>query len=182
MMGFFGTSYEIHELGHPVLYQAAEPVTDFADQELAQLIKAMGKLMKARGGVGIAAPQLGVSLQVMIVASRPNARYPHAPDMEPVVLINPTILWQSPMQTVDWEGCLSVPGIRGRVTRSAEVKLRYHTVSAEPRAVHWKNFPARIFLHEYDHLLGKTFLDRVDSVRDLYSEKEFLKRVSKSSR
>lgn len=170
-------SYEIIEVGNPLLYQVAEEVTDFSCAELKKHISAMHRLMQERNGVGIAAPQVGVSLQVMIVASRPNERYPNAPEMEPTVLINPKIESVSDRQVVDWEGCLSVPGIRGRVRRADEVTVVYFDEAGEQIRKMLKGFPARIFLHEYDHLIGKTFLDQVASSADLFSEKEYLRAI-----
>lgn len=169
--------YEILEVGNPMLARNAERVADFAADSLNHYIDAMHSLMKQRGGVGIAAPQIGIGLQIVIVASRPNPRYPSAPMMEPMVLINPKITGLSDRKVVDWEGCLSVPGLRGRVSRSDEVTVRYQLQCAEFQQVTFEGFPARIFLHEYDHLVGKTLLDRVASPADLYSEKEYLKRL-----
>ncbi len=173
----YAPEYEIVELGHPVLQVAALPVTDFRDPALQQHLQAMTRLMEARQGVGIAAPQVGVGLQMMIVASRPNDRYPDAPQMEPQVLLNPEIQWQSDQRVKDWEGCLSVPGIRGLVCRPDAVTVNYQKPGGDKAVVEWRGFPARIFLHEYDHLIGKTFLDRVSSSADLYSEKEYRRRV-----
>lgn len=169
--------YEIVELGHPVLQSPARPVSDFEDPCLTRHLNAMMRLMEARQGVGIAAPQVGVGLQLMIVASRPNERYPGAPQMAPQVLINPEIQWQSERMVKDWEGCLSVPGIRGLVSRPDAVKVKFNRLSGEESVVEWHGFPARIFLHEFDHLLGKTFIDRVASSADLYSEKEYRRRL-----
>lgn len=169
------TRYEIIELGNPVLKIKAEPVSDFDCLSIRRHIDAMLALMNDRQGVGIAAPQLGISLQILIVASRPNERYPDAPSMVPVVMINPQLVWHSTRLVKDWEGCLSVPGIRGLVERPDAVEVAYQDACGQWCEVSWRGFPARIFQHEFDHLLGKTFLDRVHSMNDLYSEKEFLK-------
>ena len=171
------SEYEVVEIGHPVLARIANPVSEFDDPQIQQYINAMHRLMNERGGVGIAAPQLGIGLQIMIIASRPNARYPHAPQMDPLLLINPKILSESAQKVTDWEGCLSVPGLRGLVTRSEEVVIEYQDQAGKPIELALQGFLARVFLHEFDHLLGKTFLDRVDSPADLYSEKEYLKRI-----
>ncbi|MCG8669549.1 MAG: peptide deformylase [Pseudomonadales bacterium] len=170
--------YEIIEIGNPLLAAMAQPVKDFECASLADHIQAMFDLMEARGGVGIAAPQVGVSLQLMIIASKPNQRYPNAPFMEPLLMINPAIEWQSEEQILDWEGCLSVPGIRGRVNRSEAIAISYHCREGIQHKSHLEGFPARVFLHEYDHLVGKTFLDRVESASCLYSEKEYLRCIS----
>jgi peptide deformylase len=98
-------------LDHPVLRQVAQPVVTVADPSLQQLIDQMLTTVSAANGVGIAAPQLGHSLRVVVVASRPNLRYPQAPLMAPTVLINPVILSVSDAMEMGWEGCLSVPGV-----------------------------------------------------------------------
>lgn len=170
--------YEIAELGNPVLQTPAEPVSDFADPLIARHADAMFRLMEERQGVGIAAPQVGIGLQMLIVASRPNARYPNAPEMEPLLLVNPVIEWVSDDENKDWEGCLSVPGIRGLVTRPESVKIACQALDGSPLSLEWTGFPARIFLHEFDHLIGKTFIDRVSSSQDLYTEKEYQRIVS----
>jgi peptide deformylase len=118
-------------------------------------------------GVGIAAPQVGVSQQLMIIASRPNERYPHAPLMEPTPMINPKILSHSSEMIKDWEGCLSVPGIRGLVPRYQAVEVEYLSKDGRIERQMLTDFIARIFQHEYDHLQGKVFLERVESPEDL---------------
>ena len=168
---------QVLELGNPVLYREAKLVSDEATPGLHDVIATMQAVMAASRGVGIAAPQIGHSLQLMLMASRPNPRYPDAPEMEPLILINPQILWQSDEKEKGWEGCLSVPGIRGSVSRPVAVKVGFSTESKEKREADFSGFVARVFFHEYDHLLGLTFLDRVQSSKDLMSEKEFARQV-----
>ena len=170
-------TYEVAELGHPVLSQQAAPVDDFGSEAFDKLVAAMLSTMEERGGVGIAAPQLAVSKQIMIVASQPNQRYPDAPRMQPMILVNPDIVWQSRETEKAWEGCLSVPAIRGQVERSAKVDVSYFDRQGISKKVTFEGFPARIFLHEYDHLIGLTFLDRVVSAGDLASEVELARRL-----
>lgn len=134
-------------------------------------------LVKESNGVGIAAPQVGESLRLLIVASRPNLRYPNAPMMEPVVMINPAIVAYSNEMEKGWEGCLSVPGIRGLVPRYTQIEVKYTGRDGKPYQQTLTNFVARIFQHEFDHLEGKVFLDRVESTHDLMSEHEFQKQV-----
>lgn len=170
---------EIAELGNPVLRQGAKPVTIFNEgfEENNWLSDTVADLMQAmndRKGVGIAAPQLSISSQILIVASRPNIRYPDAPLIDPIVMINPKVLFQSLETNKGWEGCLSVPGIRGRVLRSNSVKVAFVDVAGRSHELELDGFPARIFLHEYDHLIGLTFLDRVESNNELVTEKEFI--------
>ncbi|WP_083886998.1 peptide deformylase [Nodosilinea nodulosa] len=157
-------------LGNPVLRQVAQPVESVDDRRLQQLIDRMLDTVRSASGVGIAAPQLGHSLRVLVVASRPNLRYPHAPLMEPLVMINPRLVSASDELELGWEGCLSVPGVRGRVPRHRVVEVEYCDRHGQPRHQVWEGFVARIFQHEADHLEGKVFLDRVQSETDLMSE------------
>ena len=164
-------------MGDPRLRQQANPVPLSELAHAAQVAAAMQQLMSERNGVGIAAPQIGVGLALMIIASRPSERYPDAPNMDPLLLINPTLSWQSESLETLWEGCLSVPGLRGRVTRPHGVAVDYMDLNGDKHRVELEGFPARIFLHEYDHLIGKTFLDRVASSEDLVTEKVYFEQI-----
>lgn len=164
------TPMAIAQLGEPILRQRAQPVTNPTDPAIQTLWQRMLVTMEAAGGVGIAAPQVFESLRLMIIASRPNARYPDAPQMAPVVLINPEIIATGGEPSTFVEGCLSVPGIRGQVTRPSEVEIRYLDIQGQPQQLNLTGFPARIFLHEYDHLEGRTFLDQVASPADLIAQ------------
>lgn len=164
---------DIVQLGHPVLQQMAEPVADLEDPQLQELIDHLIQTCIAANGVGIAAPQLGYSLRLLIVASRPNLRYPQAPIMAPTALINPRLMTHSPDRVKGWEGCLSVPDRRGYVPRYREVEVEYTDRAGRQQQVVWQGFVARIFQHEYDHLQGKVFLDRVEQETDVISEQAF---------
>jgi len=168
----------IAQLGHPVLRQLASPIQDFTDPELASLIEDLLETMESSGGVGIAAPQVFLPLRVIVVASRPNARYPQAPLMEPLVLVNPELVWASGQQEEGWEGCLSIPGIRGLVPRAVGVRVSYRTPEGESRGLDLEGFPARIFQHELDHLDGLVFLDRIENNRNLISDAEYLRQFT----
>ena len=109
-------------------------------------------------------------LRVLVVASRPNLRYPHAPTMAPTVLINPSLVAASDDLELGWEGCLSVPGVRGRVPRHREIEVAYLDRQGQPQRRVWEGFVARIFQHEADHLEGILFTDRIQSETDLLSE------------
>jgi peptide deformylase len=132
--------------------------------------------LEASGGVGIAAPQVFESLRLIVVASRPNPRYPKAPLMAPLVMANPELLWSSPEVEEGWEGCLSIPGLRGLVPRFGRVGLRYQGLDGRVSDLELEGFPARIFQHELDHLNGLFFTDRITNNRHLVSESEYLKR------
>ncbi|MBD2232018.1 peptide deformylase [Phormidium tenue] len=157
-------------LGHPVLRQVAKPVAAVEDEAVQQLIDQLLATVRTANGVGIAAPQLGHSLRILVIASRPNLRYPHAPLMEPTVLVNPRLVSASDQLELGWEGCLSVPGVRGQVPRHQTVEVEYCDRHGQPHRQIWQGFVARIFQHEADHLEGKVFLDRVQSEADLLSE------------
>ncbi|AFL68645.1 peptide deformylase [Sulfurospirillum barnesii] len=164
---------EISQLGSPVIRFVAKPVSDILAPEIQALIDAMIFTCKESKGVGIAAPQVGHSLSILIMASYPNSRYPYAPLMEPTALINPHIIAFSEEYTKDWEGCLSLPGIRGFVPRYNEIEVVYFDRTAKEQHVVFKDFLARLFQHEYDHLIGKVFIDRVESTHDIIMEKEY---------
>ena len=125
------------------------------------LIKEMQSTMEVRQGVGIAAPQVYVSRRVIIVASRANARYPDAPDMPAIAMINPEIIYRSEKQLLGEEGCLSVPEQRGSVARAADIRVRYCNELGDIIEQDFSGFPARIVQHEIDHLDGILFVDRV---------------------
>ncbi|WP_028115672.1 peptide deformylase [Ferrimonas senticii] len=156
----------IAQLGEPVLAQVAEYVRDF-DEELQQLVERMMTAMRDADGVGIAAPQIFESKRVAIIASKPSERYPDAPHCEPLVMVNPELLTHGSTQQVGWEGCLSVPGIRGRVKRFCDIRVAYQDMAGECHCIELSGFLARIALHEIDHLNGKTFVDVVADRKDL---------------
>ncbi|MBD1876498.1 peptide deformylase [Nodosilinea sp. FACHB-131] len=157
-------------LGHPVLRQVAQPVAAVRDEAIQLLIDQLLTTVRTANGVGIAAPQLGHSLRILVIASRPNLRYPHAPLMEPTVLVNPRLVSASDELELGWEGCLSVPGVRGQVPRHQTVEVEYCDRHGQPQRQIWQGFVARIFQHEVDHLDGKVFLDRVQSEAHLLTE------------
>jgi peptide deformylase len=166
---------EIAQLGAKVLRQKAEVVANVHDAEIRQIIEAMQSTLASTSGVGIAAPQVSESKQIIIVASRPTPRYPSAPLMEPTVMINPCFQALSETQEKDWEGCLSIPGIRALVPRYREIMIHYTDQQGNLVKSKLSGFVARIFQHEADHLIGKTYLDRVENNTDIFSESEYLK-------
>jgi peptide deformylase len=171
-------SLHIRQLGDAVLREIARPVEDFNATATQTLISNMQQLMLEGHGVGIAAPQIGESLRVVIIASRPTARYPQAPEMPPIVMINPHFDIIDASQHHDWEGCLSIPGVRALVRRYRAVRVFYQNPQAELLQLDLQDFPARVFQHEYDHLQGLVYLDRVENNRDIIAESEFLKRMA----
>jgi peptide deformylase len=166
---------QIAQLGHPVLRTPAAPVSLPASDALRALAEDMTATMRDANGVGIAAPQVYESASLFIVASRPNPRYPDAPLMEPEVVFNPEIVERSDELVKGWEGCLSIPGIRGNVPRHRRIRARYRAADGGVVERAFEDFVARVFQHEFDHLHGIVFLDRLESTRDLITEKEYQK-------
>ncbi len=152
-------------MGDPVLWRQAEPVTRFDTPELHALLQDMDDTMRARNGAGIAAPQIGVSLQVVIFGVGANPRYPDAEQVPYTVLINPTLEPVGSEMEEGWEGCLSVPGMRGVVPRY--IRLRYHGFDQFGNVIDRSvtNFHARVVQHETDHLSGILYPMRIRDLR-----------------
>jgi peptide deformylase len=165
-------------LGAEVLRLRAEPVAEVDSADNREVIAAMKATLANTQGVGLAAPQIGVSRRIVIIASRPTPRYPKAPLMEPTVMINPTFTALSEATEKDWEGCLSIPGIRALVPRFKDIRIDYSDERGNSIEARLQDFIARVFQHEFDHLNGLVFLDRVESNRDIFSESEYLKLLS----
>ncbi|MEQ1485785.1 peptide deformylase [Methyloglobulus sp.] len=166
---------EIAQLGAKVLRQHAEIVDKLDSPVIRQIINEMQTTLAATQGVGLAAPQISQLKRIIIVASRPNIRYPKAPLMTPTVMINPIFEALSGEKEKDWEGCLSIPGIRALVPRYKAIKVQYVDENGNPVEKILEDFVARVFQHETDHLEGKVYLDRVESPIDIISESEYLK-------
>ncbi len=166
---------QVAQLGHEILRKTALEIKDITTPSILSLIDDMVATISDSYGVGIAAPQVYESLRIFIMASQPNLRYPNAPEMEPTAIINPQILWTSDNLEKDWEGCLSVPGIRGLVPRPQRISVSYLTIEGTKKEHDLNGFLARIFQHEHDHLNGISFLDRLESTKDIITDKEYSK-------
>ena len=166
---------EIAQLGANVLRLQAKEVKDIDSSEVQVIVSELFTTLADTNGVGMAAPQISASWRMMIVASRPSERYPYAPEMEPTLMINPGFEKLSETREKDWEGCLSIPGIRAKVSRYTQIKVNYINAEGEFVSQALDGFVARIFQHEYDHLDGLVYLDRVESNRDIIAEVEFAK-------
>ncbi|MFI5456255.1 MAG: peptide deformylase [Isosphaerales bacterium] len=173
---------QIAQLGHPVLRIPAASVAAPASDAIRALIDDLLVTLADAGGVGIAAPQVYESSALFIVTSRATPSFPDAPVMEPEIVINPEILERSGGIVKGWEGCLSIPGIRGDVPRHLRIRVRYQTVDGRIVDRNFDGFIARVFQHEDDHLRGLVFLDRLESSRDVITEKEYQKRVASMTR
>ena len=156
------TVREILKMGDARLLRVAQPVREFGTPELRALIRDMEDTMKAANGAGLAAPQIGVDLQLVIFGTdAPNPRYPEAPPVPRTVLLNPVITPLGSEEEEGWEGCLSVPGLRAVVPRWR--RIRYTGVDLEGRSIdrEAEGFHARVVQHECDHLAGKLYPMRV---------------------
>jgi peptide deformylase len=155
------TVRDILKMGDQRLLRQAEPVREFGTPELELLIADMYETMHAANGVGLAAPQIGVNLQLVIFGFRHNERYPDAPEVPETVLINPVLTPLSDELEEGFEGCLSVPGLRGSVPRYT--RLRYEGVDEHGNRIsrEVEGFHARVVQHEVDHLLGILYPMRI---------------------
>jgi peptide deformylase len=160
---------KVSRLGHPVLRRVAEevPLEVIARPEFQQFIDDMIETMHEYDGVGLAAPQVHVSQQVAVLEVTKHPRYPDAPSVPLTVLINPRVTVLSE-ETVDgWEGCLSIPEMRGVVPRSRELRVEALDRHGQPLDFIAKDFHARVVQHEHDHLQGNVYLDRMPSLETL---------------
>jgi len=166
---------KVAHLGHPVLRQVAEPVPPegIGAPEIQRLIDDMLETMDDHDGAGLAAPQVHVSRRVVVYGVRANPRYPDAEDVPLTVLINPRITPLTEDQEEDWEGCLSVPDLRGKVPRWTRVQVEAYGRNGRPLRFVAGGFHARVVQHECDHLDGKVFLDRMRSMETLSFLPEF---------
>ncbi|WP_141455659.1 peptide deformylase [Pseudoxanthomonas sp. z9] len=153
--------HPILKMGDPRLLKIANPVERFDTPELHALIADMFQTMAAAGGVGLAAPQIGVDMQLVIFGFDNSDRYPDAPPVPRTILLNPVIEPLSDEMEDGWEGCLSVPGLRGVVPRHRAIRYRGfdpqgHTIDREAEGFH-----ARVVQHECDHLIGRLYPSRI---------------------
>ncbi len=152
------TVREILKMGDPRLLRVAQPVTEFDSDGLHLLITDLLDTMRAANGAGLAAPQIGVDLQLVIFGSlERNPRYPDRPIVPPTVLCNPVITPLGEAEESDWEGCLSVPGLRGVVPRWSKIRYTGFDPYGDPLDRTVEGFHARVVQHECDHLWGKLY-------------------------
>ena len=152
-------------MGEPLLRQVAKPVARF-DEALAALVADMEDTMRALSGAGLAAPQIGVSLRVVIFGFTANPRYPQVAPVPYTVLVNPELTPIGEEQEEGWEGCLSVPGLRGLVPRYRHLRYRGRDLAGEPIDRTVQGFHARVVQHEVDHLDGILYPQRIRDLRD----------------
>ena len=158
---------EVLRMGHPVLRERAKPVTDFDTPELRSLIEDMFETMEHANGAGLAAPQIGVSQRMVIFGVDRNPRYPDAEEVPFTVLVNPKITLLTREVEEGWEGCLSVPGMRGVVPRYTKLRYTGFDVEGNPIDRVAEGFHARVVQHECDHLDGILYPQRMTDLSKL---------------
>lgn len=157
----------IVKIGDPLLKQKAKEISQFSTKELNEFIEYLFFNMKSYNGVGLAAPQIGESKRIIVYGFDHNPRYPNEKPVPITVLINPEILSFSEGTEDYYEGCLSVPNIRGLVSRSASIRYRAYTMDGETIEKEAKGFEARIIQHEVDHLDGIVFPMKMTDISSL---------------
>ncbi len=168
---------KVARLGHPILRKVAAPVSPEAilSPEVQRLIDDMIETMREYDGAGLAAPQVHVSKQITVYEVAENPRYPEADTIPLTVLINPRLTPLTEEMAEDWEGCLSVPDLRGRVPRYTRVRVEAYDRRGKKLQYVAEGFHARVVQHETDHLHGKVYLDRMRSLESLSFLREFVR-------
>lgn len=168
---------KVARLGNPILRKVAEPIPPEGIGALSvqRFIDDLIETMIEYDGAGLAAPQVHVSQQIVVFEVAGNPRYPDAESIPLTVLINPKITPTTQRMEEDWEGCLSVPDLRGKVPRYTQVRIEAYDRNGKKLNYVAKDFAARVAQHECDHLLGKVFLDRMKSMESLSFTREFMR-------
>lgn len=172
------------EFGNPILRAKAKKVSlrTLQSASFKNLVKDMIFTMREVGGVGIAAPQVGKSLQLAVMEMRPTKTRPKLKKKGPIVVINPRIVKRSKSRNTDWEGCLSFEGVRGRVPRPTAVVVEYTNEMGKKVRESASGLWAKIYQHEIDHLNGVTYTDHIEDMTSLITLDEFRKRVLKKKK
>ncbi len=168
---------KVAKLGHPVLRRTAQPVKadEIASPAIQRLIQDMIETMREYAGVGLAAPQVHESLQIIVIEALEPSEDRKDQTTPLTVLINPALTIISERIVEDWEGCLSIPDLRGLVPRYQEIRVQAYDSGGKLLNFHAHDFFGRVIQHEHDHLIGKVFLDRMRSFESLTYLKEFSK-------
>jgi peptide deformylase len=154
-------------LGNPVLRVPGEPVKNIQAPDIQRLIDDMIETMREYRGVGLAAPQVHRSLQIAVIEEEKDPEAPRESSRPLTVLINPRVVPVTDRMEEDWEGCLSIPDLRGKVPRFKEIEVQAHDRRGRPLLLKASDFFARVIQHEHDHLTGTVFLDRMKSFETL---------------
>jgi peptide deformylase len=169
---------KVARMGHPVLREKAKPIhpKDIQTREIKELIQDLIDTMEEYGGIGIAAPQIHESKSISIIRMDTGSKTYQDENGEPIsVFINPEIKVADSQTQEFWEGCLSVPGLRGLVTRPRKVVVEYLDEKGEEQEITVDEFAATVIQHELDHLIGKLYVDRIEDKTKLAFEEEYMK-------
>ena len=171
---------EVTRMGNPILRKESEDLTpkEILSAETKELLQDMYDTMKEESGIGIAAPQIGVSKKVALIAvPEESERYPEAEESPILYIFNPKITVLDDELQGFWEGCLSVPGLRGFVERPRKVQIDFLDINANHQSIVIEGFLATVFQHELDHLFGKLYVDRISDMSKLTFNEEFSKYI-----
>ena len=169
---------KVMRMGHPVLREVARPVTmaELQSPAMPAFIQDMVDTLHDYGGIGLAAPQVGESIRLLIIEMRGGpSRYGELAPMPLSVYVNPELEVLGTETAGYWEGCLSVPGLRGFVERPQHLRVRYLDLQGKPRTLELRGFQSTVFQHEYDHLDGKLYIDRITDHARLAFEDEYVR-------
>ena len=165
-------------MGNPVLRKVAQPVKNLSASHIKQLIADLKAIGLSTDGVGLSAPQIHQSYRIFILSPRATPRYPHSPTLPPTIIINTEIISVSQEKFKDWEGCLSIRNIRALIPRHKKIVVKYTTEKGEIVQNEYTDFVAKVFQHEFDHLDGLVFLDRVENTLDIATSEESLRIIA----
>lgn len=170
---------DIIKIGTPSLRERSRELTEeeIRSPDLADLVQDLFETMRTARGVGLAAPQVGENVRVVVLDVKPNPRYPYIEASGELVLVNPVLTPSSAAREEDWEGCLSIDNLRGRVPRWVDLSVSYHLPGGEKRRIEVSGFLARAIQHECDHLDGILWVDRLEDTRSITQLAEFEKYV-----
>lgn len=168
---------DIVELGDPRLRERCKKVKDIFDPNFQNLVHNMFDSLDKAQGVGLAAPQVGETVQVFLVSPEGKHKAPYTSVENTLVVINPKLEFIGNKTAYEWEGCLSIPGFRGQVNRPDKIKLSYTNFLGDDCEEEYSGFTARIIQHEFDHLQGVLFLDKMDDLSSLMTDNYFQKLV-----
>ena len=167
--------HQIIKMGNPILREISRELTkeEILSDEIKNLINDMWETMEHAGGIGLAAPQIAIPIQLTVIRlPKESERYPEANESDEYVIFNPKITYLTEENQGFWEGCLSVPGLRGFVQRPKKIRVDFLDQKAMPQSIELENFLATVFQHELDHLIGKLYVDRMDDISTLMYEDE----------
>lgn len=167
---------EIIKMGHPTLRQVAEPypVENIGSPEFKTLVSDMQETMHAANGIGLAAPQVNVRYRIAVIEiPETGSRYGDVPAVPFAVYVNPVITVLDETSAGYWEGCLSVPGMMGYVERPQHIRVDYLDETGKPMSLEARGFAATVFQHEFDHLFGTLYVDRIKDLRQFVYEDQY---------